>query len=128
MGLGRLLERKAPADRNRQLAFANQLERMLEAAAHHFAIAVNERQDESADLQRFLHQLRHVQRIWHPAGAAEENQMTERSQALQPLLEGWFTDRIEHQVDAAAAADTHDLGGEILLLVIDDLVGSVTPH
>src|SRR5579859_6894754 len=100
MRLGRLGERKASADRNRQLALANQLERMLEPAAHHLAIAVDQRQDEATDLQRFLHQLRHVQRIGHPTSAPEENQMAERREAFQSLLEGRLADRIEDEVDA----------------------------
>src|ERR1700733_3678948 len=128
-GIGSLREWESSADRNRQLSFARELKYRIEAAAMDLLHAVYHRHDKAADLLRFREQMPpHIDRIGRAARASIENEMTERSEAREALLEGRLPDRIEDQIDAVPVGDTHRLSREIMGRIVDDLTRAELPH
>src|SRR5579863_1572244 len=54
--------------------------------------------------------------------------MTEHREAAQPLVESRLAHGVQNQIDAAIRRQPHRLGGEVLSLVVDDLVSAVLSH
>src|SRR5579885_1189040 len=125
---GRVRQREFAADRHGESALAREAENVVEAVAMDFVHRVHHRHREAAYLERLAEQDHRTYRVGNASGAAVEHEMAERREALEALVEGGFADRVEYEIDAAPRGQPQGLDREIVLFVIDDLVGAEFPH
>src|SRR5208337_5302640 len=113
------------ADQQLEFAFCDQLERFLDSSAHrvwHCGYGV---EHETPHRGRFLEQPEQVERFGWSAGAPVENQVAERSETLQPLIQRRRADRVQDQIDAASSGEAVRLDGEVAGGIVDRVVRAV---
>src|SRR5713101_1112277 len=125
MRLGRLSQRVRLPDKHLQLPFLHQLETRLGPLAHQIVLGGSREQHEAAYLGRLRKETPYVELVRRTSRAAVQNQMAERREALETLLESRLADSVENQIDALAAGEFHGLVREIMRFVIDHLVGAI---
>src|SRR5579863_7418659 len=100
MRLGGLSQWVGLPDQHLQLPFLHQLETRLGPLAHQIVLRGSGEQHKAADLDRLRKETPYVELVGRAASPAVQDQMPERRQALEALLEGRLADRVENQIDA----------------------------
>src|SRR5437867_13280550 len=100
MSLRRLRQRERPGDVQLEASLAQKREAPIGALACLVGEAARQRrQREGADLLRLRREHREVDRIRRPAGPTVQDEVPERGETAQPLLEGRLADRVEDEID-----------------------------
>jgi hypothetical protein len=109
-----------------QPAFAHQREAAVGALAELVGKRPDHRrQREGADLQRLREEREQAERVGRTSGAAVEDEVSERRQAAESLLERRLPDRVQDEVDPTVVGELERFVRELLSRVVDDRVGAV---
>src|SRR5207249_11061873 len=126
--VGCVRERKLATSRYGQLAFTRQTEDGLEAAAVNLVHPVDHRYDEPAHLQRLAEEAHRIDRVRRAAGAAVNDEMPERGEAAEALVDRRLADGIENEIDPTTVGQPQCRLCEVVGPVLDHVIRSEAPY